>query len=160
MNPTVYIETTVIGYLTSWLRDDVTVAGHQNTTREWWKTAADRFDLVASELVVQECSTGDEAAAQERLDALAEITLLSTTAEAEELADALIAGHAVPESHPEDALHIALAAAHGIQYLVTWNFRHIANAAVRLTIERICRDAGYEPPVICTPEELLEPNDA
>ena len=60
-------------------------------------------------------------------------------------------------SHPEDALHIALAAAHGIEYLVTWNFRQIANAAVRLSIEQICRDAGYEPPVICSPEELLEP---
>lgn len=87
----------------------------------------------------------------------AEITLLPTTVEAEQLAGVLIARHAVPESHPEDALHIALAAAHGIEYLVTWNCRHIANAAVRLTIERLCRDAGYEPPVICTPEELLEP---
>ena len=157
MNPRIYIETTVIGYLTSRLRDDVTVAGHQNTTRQWWETAADRFELVASQLVVQECSAGDKQATKERLDALAEITLLPTTGEAEQLADALIAGHAVPESHPEDALHIALAAAHGVEYLVTWNCRHIANAAVRLTIERVCRDAGYQPPVICTPEELLEP---
>jgi predicted nucleic acid-binding protein len=157
MNPRVYVETTVIGYLTSRRRDDVTVAGHQDTTREWWHTAADRFDLVASQLVVQECSVGDQEAAQERLEALARMTLLPTTTEAEQLADALIAGHAVPESHPEDALHIALAATHGIEYLVTWNCRHIANAAVRLTIERVCRDAGYEPPVICTPEELLEP---
>jgi predicted nucleic acid-binding protein len=157
MNPRVYVETTVIGYLTSRRRDDVTVAGHQDTTREWWHTAADLFDLVASQLVVQECSVGDQEAAQERLEALARMTLLPTTTEAEQLADALIAGHAVPESHPEDALHIALAATHGIEYLVTWNCRHIANAAVRLTIERVCRDAGYEPPVICTPEELLEP---
>jgi predicted nucleic acid-binding protein len=157
MNPRVYVETTVIGYLTSRRRDDATVAGHQNTTREWWDTAADRFDLVASQLVVQECSAGDEEAAKERLEALARMVLLPTTTEAEQLADALIAGHAVPESHPEDALHIALAATHGIEYLVTWNCRHIANATVRLTIERVCRDAGYEPPVICTPEELLEP---
>ncbi len=157
MKPKIYVETTVIGYLTSRPRDDVTVAGHQNTTREWWNTAADRFDLVASQLVVQECSAGDEEAAKERLEALAEMTLLPTTTEAEQLADALITGHAVPESHPEDALHIALAAVHGVEYMVTWNCRHIANAAVRLTIERVCRDAGYEPPVICTPEELLGP---
>jgi len=157
MKPKIYVETTVIGYLTSQPRDDVTVAGHQNTTREWWNTAADRFDLVASQLVVQECSAGDEEAAKERLEALAEMTLLPTTTEAEQLADALITGHAVPESHPEDALHIALAAVHGVEYMVTWNCRHIANAAVRLTIERVCRDAGYEPPVICTPEELLGP---
>ncbi len=91
------------------------------------------------------------------MEALAEMTLLPATTEAEQLADALVAGHAVPESHPEDALHIALAAAHGIEYLVTWNCRHIANAPVRLSIERVCRDAGYDPPVICTPEELLEP---
>ena len=156
MKPKAYIETTVIGYLTSWPREDVTVAGHQNTTRQWWETAADRFDLVVSQLVVQECSAGDQQAIEQRLGVLAEITLLPTTTEAEQLANALIVGHAVPESHPEDALHIALAAAHGIEYLVTWNCSHIANAAVRLTIERICRDAGYEPPVICTPEELLE----
>jgi predicted nucleic acid-binding protein len=156
MKPTVYVETTVIGYLTSWQRDDVTVAGHQHTTREWWKTAADRFDLFASQLVVQECAAGDKQAAKERLGSLSDIALLPTTPEAEQLADALLVGHGVPESHPEDALHIALAAAHGIEYLLTWNCRHIANAAVRLTIERVCRDVGYEPPVICTPEELLE----
>lgn len=156
MKPKAYIETTVIGYLTSWPREDVTVAGHQNTTRQWWETAADRFDLAVSQLVVQECSAGDQQAIKQRLEVLAEIILLPTTIEAEQLADALIVGHAVPESHPGDALHIAVAAAHGIEYLVTWNCRHIANAAVRLTIERICRDAGYEPPVICTPEELLE----
>ena len=156
MKPTVYIETTVIGYLTSWPRTDVTVAGHQNTTREWWRTAPDRFQLIASQLVVQECAAGDQQAALDRMDALKNVMLVPTTTEAELLAEALIAGHAVPESHPEDALHIALAAAHGIQYLVTWNFRHIANAAVRLAIEQVCRGSGFEPPVICTPEELME----
>ena len=156
MKPTVYIETTVIGYLASRPRRDVTVAGHQKTTRQWWQTASDRFHLVASRLVVQECLAGDQEAAQDRMNALVNVTLLPTTAEAEQLAQDLIRRRAVPETHPEDALHIALAAAHGIQYLVTWNCRHIANAAVRLAIERACRDAGYEPPVICTPEELLE----
>ena len=136
------------------------VAGHQNTTRDWWQTAADRFDLVACELVVRECSVGDQAAAEQRLEALDRITLLRTTSDAEQLADALIAGHAVPDSHPEDSLHIALAVVNGIQYLVTWNFRHIANAAVRSTIERICRAAGYEPPVICTSEALMDTDNA
>ena len=157
MRTTVYIETTVIGYLTSRLREDVTVAGHQETTREWWRTASDHFDLVASQLVVRECSAGDPVAAQERLEAVVKLTLLPTTAAAEQLADALVNGRAVPESHPEDALHVALAAVHGIEYLVTWNCRHIANATARTAIERICRAAGYEPPVICTPEELMEP---
>ena len=160
MNPTVYVETTVIGYLTSRPREDPIVAGHQSTTRGWWQTAADRFELVASELVVQECSAGDETAAEERLEALAGITLLRTTSDADQLAEGLVGGYAVPESNPEDALHIALAVVNGIQYLVSWNFRHIVNATVRSTIERICRDAGYEPPTICTPEELMDTNDA
>jgi predicted nucleic acid-binding protein len=154
---TVYVETTVIGYLTSRPRQDVMVTGHQEATREWWRTASDRFDLFVSQLVVQECSAGDEQAAQERLDAIEGFTLLPTTVDAEHLAAALIGGNAVPETHPEDALHVALAAVHGIEYLVTWNFRHIANASVRAAIERICRDAGHEPPIICTLEELMEP---
>ena len=156
MKPTVYIETTVIGYLASRPRQDVSVAGHQKTTRQWWRTASERFHLVASRLVVQECSAGDQEAAQDRMNALVNVTLLPTTAEAEQLAQDLIRRHAVPETHPEDALHIAFAAAHGIQYLVTWNFKHIANAMTRIAIESICRDTGYEPPIICTPDELSE----
>jgi predicted nucleic acid-binding protein len=156
MKPTVYVETTIIGYLTSRQRDDVKVAGHQDTTREWWKTANDRFELVASQLVIQECSAGDPQAAKERQDVLSRLQLVQITDAAERLADLLISGHAVPKSYPEDALHIALAAVNGLEYLVTWNFRHIANAAVRSAIERICRAAGYEPPVICSPEELME----
>lgn len=156
MRPTVYVETTVIGYLTSRPQSDVAVAGHQQTTRDWWESALDRFDLFASQLVAQECSTGNEHAARDRMAALVKLKLLPVTSEAEQLAEYLVRRHAVPETEPEDALHIALAAAHRIQYLVTWNCRHIANAATRLVIERACRDAGYEPPVICTPEELLE----
>jgi len=157
MKETVYVETTVIGYLTSRPRQDVLVAAHQETTREWWQTAPDRFELFVSQLVVQECSAGDQQAAEERLGAIESFTLLPTTTEAERLAEALIAGNAVPETHPDDALHVALAAVHGIEYLVTWNFRHIANASVRSAIERVCREAGFEPPIICTPEELMEP---
>ena len=156
MNPTVYIETTVISYLTSRPRPDVILAGHQASTRAWWKEAPNRFDLVASQLVVRECAAGDEQAARERLTALVSLTLLPITEDVEQLASLLISGRAVPESSPEDALHIAVASAHGIQYLATWNLRHIANATVRAAIERVCRSAGYEPPVICTPEELMD----
>lgn len=160
LKPTVYIETSVIGYLTSRKREDAIIAGHQQTTQEWWATAAERFELVASELVVRECSAGDPSAATERLQALDGLTMVAITETAEQLSDALIEGHAVPVSHPEDALHIAVAVVNGLQYLVTWNFKHIANAAVRSKIDAVCRGAGYEPPVICTPEELMETNDA
>ena len=81
--------------------------------------------------------------------------LLAVSTEVDDLADALIAGKALPLSEPRDAFHIAIAAVHGIQYLLTWNFRHIANASQRSRIEQICRDAGFEPPIICTPDELM-----
>lgn len=159
MQPSVYIETTVIGYLTSWPRQDVTVAGHQNTTKQWWSTAPTRFELFVSQLVVRECSDGDPDAAKERLESIVDISVLPITSDAETLADALIQGHAVPENQPNDALHIALAAVHQVKYLVSWNFRHIVNASIRPTIEKLCRDAGYEPPILCTPEELLESDE-
>ena len=80
----------------------------------------------------------------------------AASTEAHELANLLIAGHAIPKTEPRDALHISLAAVNGIEYLVTWNFKHIANATTRTAIELICRDAGFEPPIICTPDELSE----
>ena len=159
MNPSVYLETSVISYLTSRPRQDVTIAGHQNTTKFWWSTATQRFDLFVSQLVVRECSGGDLRAAKDRLDSIASIPVLPITLEAESLADALMRGHAIPSSQPRDALHIALAATHGVQYLVSWNFRHIVNASLRPAIERICRVAQYAPPILCTPEELLEVED-
>lgn len=159
MATSVYIETSIIGYLTSWPRDDVTVAGHQNTTKQWWATAPDRFDLFVSQLVVRECSDGDPSAVKDRLDIIDGLPVLPITREAELLASALIQGRAVPVSQPNDALHIALVAVHRVQYLVSWNFRHIVNASLRPTIERVCRDGGYHPPILCTPEELLEGND-
>jgi predicted nucleic acid-binding protein len=156
MNPSVYVETSVIGYLTSWPHPDVTVAGHQGTTKQWWSTAAERFDLFVSQVVVRECSGGDADDARDRLSCIAGLPVLPITPEAEALAQELIKGGIVPESQPNDALHIALSAVHGVQYLVSWNFRHIVNASLRPAVERVCRDCGYDPPVLCTPEELLE----
>jgi hypothetical protein len=159
MKPKVYIETTVVSYLTAWPSRDVVIAGYQQTTREWWQDAVDRFDLVASELVFNEAGAGDADAAQDRLTALESVTLLDATEEAAELAQKLIDSGAIPEKAPEDAGHIAIAVTNGIDYLVTWNCRHIANATTRSQIERVCRNAGYEPTIICTPAELMEPDD-
>jgi len=160
MKPTAYIETTVISYLTAWPSRDVVIAGHQQITREWWQTAADRFELVASQLVVDEASAGDPDAASERLAALNSVTLLDATDEALELARQLIEAGAIPEKAAEDAAHIAVAVTNGVEFMVTWNCRHIANASMRSRIESVCRNAGYEPAIICTPDELMEPNDA
>ena len=156
MNPTAYIETSVVSYLTARPSRDVVVAAYQEVTREWWRDATERFQLVASELVVAECGAGDVDAARARLETLEGVTLLGTSAAAEDLARNLLDLGAVPRKAAADAAHIAIAAANGVEFLVTWNFRHIANAAMRVAIESACRQAGYKPPVICTPNELLE----
>ena len=125
-------------------------------TREWWPIATTRYRLFASRLVIDECSAGDHGAATERLAVIDSLEFVTASADTDKLAAALIAGHAIPETEPRDAAHISLAAIHGIEYLVTWNFKHIANAMTRSAIEIICRDTGYEPPIICTPDELTE----
>lgn len=159
MKPKAYIETTVVSYLTAWPSRDVVIAGYQQTTRDWWRDAEDRFELVASELVINEAAAGDSDAAKDRLAALEDITLLDATEEAAELAQQLIDSGAIPEKAAEDAGHIAIAVTNGVDYLVTWNCRHIANATMRFQIEQVCRNAGYEPTIICTPDELMEPED-
>ena len=108
-----------------------------------------------SQIVVDECSAGDSLAAAERLQLIDGIQVLAVSADARHLADELMTKHGIPETEPRDALHIAISAVNGIQYLLTWNFRHIANAETRATIEQICRDCGYAPPSICSPDELL-----
>ena len=156
MKPRVYIETTVISYLTARPARDVVVAGHQQSTRDWWETASERFELVISELVRQEAGIGDPDAARARLSILASLTTLGATAQADGLAESLVRTTAVPQTAIRDAVHIAIAAANGVEYLVTWNFRHIANAVARPLIESACRLGGFAPPTICTPEELME----
>ena len=156
MKAKVYIETTVISYLTARPNRDVVIAGHQKITRDWWQTCRKRFDVVASQLVVREASAGDSRAAQERLAKLATLTLLEVTEEAVLLAQELVSTGAVPEKAAEDALHLAIAVTNGVEYLLTWNCKHLANATMRTKIEDVCRSAGYEPVIICTPEELLE----
>ena len=159
MRPTAYIETSVVSYLTARPSRDVVIAAYQEITREWWRDAPDRFDLVASALVVAEARAGDPDAARMRLEALEPVALLDATPDAENLANALVEAGAVPRQAADDAAHIAIAVTNGVDFLVTWNFRHIANAAMRARIERVCRGAGYEPPVICTPNELMEANN-
>lgn len=97
---------------------------------------------------------------QDSIDATLTFVLTFAESQADERARQLIAGHAIPATEPRDAAHISLAAVNGLEYLVTWNFKHIANAATRDAIESICRDTGYEPPTICAPDELSEAWDA
>jgi predicted nucleic acid-binding protein len=156
MKAKVYIETTIVSYLTAWPSRDIIVAAHQQITDEWWSTKRHDFELFASQLTMREAQAGDEEMAKKRLDALKEATLLETTEDALALAGKLINNGPLPEKAAEDAVHIAVAVVNGIDYLITWNCKHIANAKMRDEIELICRAGGYAPTIICTPEELLE----
>lgn len=130
-------------------------AGEQQVTRDWWDRRSE-FELHVSSLVLLECGAGDSDAAALRLAALDGVSVLAQTLEAETLAEALLREVPLPTKAGADALHIAVAAVNGVAYLLTWNCTHIANATLRPRIEAICRQMGYEPPVICTPMELPE----
>jgi hypothetical protein len=153
--PRVYLETTVISYLTGRTSRNVVVAGHQAITRQWWEHR-ERFDLLVSQAVIDEAKRGDKVVAARRVEHLVGIPALDLSDEVYELARTLIAEHAVPETARIDAIHIAVSAVNHMAYLMTWNFAHIANAALRGKIEQTCRSAGLTPPIICTPEELME----
>ncbi len=151
----VYLETSVPSYLAARPSRNLLVAGHQQVTQDWWDQRA-RFELFVSDAVISECSRGDSEAVRRRLAVLDDIAVLSPLQAAFELAQKLLADAALPEKAAIDALHISIAAVHGMDYLLTWNCAHIANAERRPQIEEICRRLGFRPPVICTPLELLK----
>lgn len=159
MKSTVYIETSVISYLIARMSRGLVVAGHQQITQEWWE-ARDDWELYASRLVVAEATRGDPGTSSRRLEQLHGIPHLAMTPPVETLVVALIEAAALPGKAVEDAFHIALATVHGMDFLLTWNRKHIANAIKRGIIERVCERAGYAMPVICTPEELLGERNA
>jgi PIN domain-containing protein len=151
----VYIETTVVSYLTARPSRDVVIAGHQQVTHEWWDTRRANYELCISQLVLDEAGAGAAQAAQERLLVLQPMLVLETTAEALELAKELLQAGALPAKAADDALHIAVAATKAIPFLLTWNCRQLANAVMRPVIETVCKAKGFKAPIICTPEELL-----
>lgn len=156
MKPRVYIETTIPSYLTAWPSRDLLRAAHQQMTRDWWDHRA-AFDLFISPLVLVECQAGDPTAAADRLAMIAGLPLLDQTDAVTTLAEELTRGVPIPSRAAADAVHIATATIHGMQYLLTWNCTHIANAILRPRIEAACRAFGCEPPLICTPPELAFP---
>ena len=143
MLPKVYIETSFVSYLTARPSRDLVIAGHQESTREWWETCRARFELYTSQIVVEEAKAGDVSAAEERVDVLATTTLLAVTPEAFSLAEKLVQSLAVPVKASVDALHIGIAAFHSVDYLLTWNCKHLANAMLRTSIELVCRQNGF-----------------
>lgn len=154
MTSLVYIETSVISYLTSRPSRDVVIAGRQAISQDWWQYERQRFELRISALVEEEISRGDSSAAARRLDFVAGIPSLVIAENAVELAQNLIEKGAIPKGSEEDALHIAIAATQGVEYLLTWNFKHINNAETKLQIVKIVESFGYVCPQLCSPEEL------
>jgi hypothetical protein len=152
----VYIETTIVSYLTAWPSRNLIGAAQQQITRDWWRDAAQRFELVTSELVMIEASTGDATVAAERMAKLRPLINLDATEAAVRLGQSLVDGGAIPVKASRDAIHVGICATNGIPYLLTWNFRHLANATMKDRIDEVCEAQGFRPPVICTPEELFE----
>ena len=156
MKPRVYVETSAISYLLARPSRDLVVAAHQEITRQWWDTESTKYDLFVSEAVIHEAGAGDAQAAAQRLSYLESFPVLDINHDVESLARDILAGGAMPPQAALDALHVALAAWHGLDYLLTWNCRHIASAHVRPRIESLCRARGISSPQLCTPEELME----
>lgn len=154
MLPKVYIETTIVSYLTGRPSREVVALGHQQVTRDWWEKDRSDFELYTSEVVIAEAERGDPEAARARLAVLAPLRSLSATAESEAMVPILLRETRLPADALLDMSHVSIATVHGMQFLLTWNCRHIANARTVRVVERICRSLGFEPPVLCTPDEL------
>jgi hypothetical protein len=158
MKARVYLETSVISYLVGWLNQrSILVAHNQEFTREWWSRRRDAYDLFSSVVAVNEARRGDEPLASERLAFLAETTLLDITDAATALAVELLRRTRIPAKADVDALHVAVATVHGMDYLLSWNCKHIVNGNILPQVYAVCRASGFEPPLICTPSELMEP---
>jgi hypothetical protein len=156
MKPKVYIETTIISYLTAWRSPQLVMAANQESTRSWWDEQRHKFDLFVSEVVIQEASAGDPVASLRRIEAIKGVPILLINDDIRQLAKELVTRTPLPETARADSWHIATATVNGMDYLLTWNCRHIANATLRNTMATICREAGYQIPIICTPVELME----
>ena len=152
---TVYIETSIPSYLTARPSSDVRGAAWQQITDQWWSKERSKYQLFISELVLSEASSGHPEAAERRIRSLEDIAELPIDQEISDFAKTLISGGGMPANSEADALHVAIAAIHRIDYLLTWNCRHINNATTKPIIRKLCEQSGYLFPEICTPLELL-----
>lgn len=153
---TVYLETTIISYLVARRSRDLLVAAHQQTTEEWWVNERPRYDCCISQPVIDEISSGDPEEAKKRIAAIDGLTILADVATVQRLTHSILKSGAIPASAAPDAVHVAIAAVHQIDYLLTWNCKHLANAHIRRMMDRVCLQHGHAMPIICTPEELME----
>lgn len=158
MKKRVYVETTVVSYLTARPSRDLLAASHQQATRELWLRLGTDYEAYVSALVHLEAARGNESQAEARLKAIEAFHMLEVDDEARSLAEKIVTERGIPKEYPEDALHIALAAVNGMEVVITWNFAHLNNPFTRARVRKIVESQGYECPEVCSPEELLETN--
>ena len=151
----VYLETTFISYLVARPSRDLLVAAHQQLTQEWWTNRRNEFEIRVSQVVIDEASAGDSAEVEKRLGIIGGLPALIITEDAESLTEAIMAAGMLPPHAVRDAAHVAVAAVHTIDYLLTWNCKHLANAQIARRIAIVCEKLGHRVPIICTPEELM-----
>lgn len=156
IKPKVYIETTVVSYLVARPSHNVTLAARQQATQQLWTEYAENFEFMISDIVLNEASRGDPIAAQQRLEVLADLPVLDVPLEAITLVENLIDAGAIPEYSRPDAQHIAIATVNNVEYLVSWNYKHIVNETKRNLINEVCYAVGFQPTTLCTPIELIE----
>jgi len=153
--PLIYLETTIPSYLVARASRDAILRGQQEATKQWWRHGRLTARCYVSEVVEDEVSRGDPEAAAERIQALAGIPCLRGGSRVIALAAAILETGLIPVSAQVDASHIATAAVHGMDILLTWNCSHIHNVTIERRIAVVCTRLGYECPVICTPYDLL-----
>lgn len=156
MKQKVYIETSVISYLTALPSRDIVIAGHQQTTYEWWNNSKPNFDSYISQFVIYEISAGDKLASLRRLDVIRDLKELQVNHEIEKLGNIYLKSFNIPEKSKLDAFHLAVAVWYNIDYLLSWNCKHIANAVVNRKLIEINNKMGLNSPILCTPLELNE----
>lgn len=152
----VYIETTIPSYVVARASRSPFQEAHQQITKRWWESERKKHDLFTSQVTLDEVVAGDSEMAAARVALLADARFLALTAEAESLAKLFLSSGVLPFTADRDALHIALAAAHQMDILLSWNCRHIANASIQMRLRRLAVSSQYELPLLCTPEQFFD----
>lgn len=155
MTETVYIETSILGYLTARSSPNLILAANMEITKDWWASRRSAFTLYTSEAVLAEVAQGDAEIAAQRLRILSDFPLLALNQAVQDLATQFLTRSNLPPKAKVDAIHIAVATVHGMDYLLTWNCKHIANAQIQGKLAEISLDFGYVLPILCTPNELM-----
>ena len=156
MKPTVYVETSIISYLTGRPSRDLVVAARQEVTRQWWQNAGERFYLLTSPMVQEELSHGDPEAARLRLQAADGLPALPESDDVIRRVADLQANLGLPESALADIFHIAYSVVYEVDFLVTWNCAHIANPHVLRCLRDLAHEMAFFLPTIVTPDALME----